>query len=345
MLDDLKHIHQLDSQDALGIAQKQFQQLQHTFEIGDLSGPYENVVVAGMGGSALAALLSTSWPGYKVPFEICQQYTIPHYVSEKTLFIASSYSGNTEEELEAIRYAEERGAKIVIITSGGRLEHIAREKVYPLALLPPNMQPRHAALSNFKALLDITGQADVTAISSVEVQRELERAAHFLQTVVVWWKPEVATDHNYPKQIALEMAGKSPVIYAGPLMFAAAYKWKISINENAKNIAWCNKLPEFNHNEFLGWVSHPTQKPYAVVDLRSSFEHSRVQKRFEVTNRLLSGKRPHAFNIEAEGDTILQQLLWHVVFGDFMSIYLAILNGVNPTPVDLMEQFKLELNS
>jgi len=135
------------------------------------------------------------------------------------------------------------------------------------------------------------------------------------------------------------------VVYAGPKLFPAAFKWKISFNENAKNIAWCYALPEFNHNEMLGWTSHPTDKPYAVIDLRSNQEHERTQKRFEITDRLLSGKRPAAHVVEAHGDTLLHQLLWLLTFGEFTSLYLAMLNGLNPTPIDLIEKFKQALAS
>ena len=136
---------------------------------------------------------------------------------------------------------------------------------------------------------------------------------------------------------------KSLVVYARRKLFPAAYKWKISFNENAKNIAWCNQLPEFNHNELLGWTSHPVDKAYAVIDLRSNLEHPRVQKRFKVYERLLSGMRPRTHVVEAQGETILEQLLWAVAFGDFVSLYLALLNGLNPTPVDLIEKFKKAL--
>jgi glucose/mannose-6-phosphate isomerase len=123
-------------------------------------------------------------------------------------------------------------------------------------------------------------------------------------------------------------------------MFPAANKFKICLNENAKNIAWVNQYPEFNHNEFIGWSSHPPQKPYAVVEFRSDLEHPRVQKRFEVSQRLLSGLRPEPQVVKPEGDSVLKQLLSSSNFGDTTSIYTAILNGVNPTPVELVEKLK-----
>lgn len=340
MLDDLKYIHERDAQDALGIAEKQWQQLGHTFDIPQLAGPFDNVVFAGLGGSALAAQLGGSWPSYPVPFEISRNYDIPAYVSDKTLFFASSYSGNTEETLSALRLAEEKRAQIVIIASGGKLAERAKEKGYPLALLPDGYQPRHAALFGLKALVTILDQAGLSDGKAAE----LAELADFVKAATESWRPDVPTKDNQAKQLALELMGKSPVIYAGPLLFPAAYKWKISFNENAKNVAWCNQYPEFNHNEFIGWTSHPTDKPYGVVDLRSSFEHERVQKRFEVSERLLSGKRPSALVVDAQGDTLLQHLLWSVALGDFVSLYVALLNGLNPTPVDLIEKFKKVLD-
>ena len=115
------------------------------------------------------------------------------------------------------------------------------------------------------------------------------------------------------------------------------------MNENAKNLAWCNQYPEFNHNEFIGWSSHPIAKPMGVVEIQSNLEHERVQKRFGVTQRLLSGMRPEPIVIKPEGDSLIKQLLWSCTLGDFVSIYLALLNGVDPTSVDLVEKFKKDL--
>lgn len=341
MLDDLALIHEKDAQDALGIAEKQWQQLEHDFNVPELNFTPEHIVFSGMGGSALAARLALTWPGFSVPFVISSNYTIPGFTSEKTLFIASSYSGNTEETLEAISLAENKNAHIVVIAAGGKLAEIAKEKGYPLILLPQVTQPRYATLYSFKAL--ITYLEKVHLLDANQANAELKNAIELLKTSTAQWRPDVATKDNYAKQIALEVVGKSVVMYGGPLTYPAAYKWKISFNENAKNLAWVNKYPEFNHNEFLGWTSHPLDKPYAVIDLRSAFEHPQIQKRFDVSARLLSGRRPASITISAIGDTLLDQLLWLVALGDFVSLYLAILNGLNPTPVDLIEKFKKEL--
>jgi len=342
MLDDLKYIHQRDGQDALGIAQRQCQQLAQEFTKPEISGPFENVVYVGMGGSALAAALSVSWPGYSLPFEICRSYNIPAYVSDKTLFIASSYSGNTEETVSALAEAETKGAKIVVIASGGKLKEIAQAKGYPYLAIPKVEQPRYAVLYNLKALVIVLEVAGL--VKEEQASAAMTRAAEFLRKEIAAWTATVPTKDNPAKKLAEELAGKSVVIYAGPLLAAAAYKWKINFNENAKNVAWWNQYPEFNHNEMIGWSSHPIEKPYGIVDLRSNLEHPRVQKRFEVTEKLLSGRRPAPNVVQVKGETILEQLLWAVAFGDFVSIYLALLNNVNPAPVELVEKFKIELD-
>ena len=342
MLDDLKLIHERDIQDTLGIAERQWQQLSYEFEITQQPVAAANIVYAGMGGSSLAALLSTSWPGYSVPFEILRGYDIPAYVSDKTYFIAASYSGNTEETLAALEQAEAKGAHIAVIAGGGKLADIARDKGYPLALLPKAEQPRYAVFYNLKALLGLLTQAGV--LPSEGLNEQLAQAGQFLQQAVRPWVATVPTSTNRAKQIAQEVIGKSAVIYAGPKFWPAAYKWKISFNENAKHVAWAGQYPEFNHNEFMGWTKQPQQKPYTVIDLRSSLEHPRVQKRFEVSERLLSGVRPAPIVVEAEGETLLEQLLWTITLGDFVTLYTALLNGLNPAPVDLIEKFKKTLD-
>jgi len=341
MLDDVVMIHERDAQDSLGIAEKQWQQLLVDFDIEKMSTKPANIVFAGMGGSALGALLASTWPGFEIPFEIVRNYSIPNYVSSATLFVASSYSGNTEETLSALELAEKTGAQIVVIAGGGKLVDIAREKKYPLAVLPAVTQPRYAVLYSFRAFLSVLVAAQL--LDEEQMRAEVQKASDFLKAQTGLWAPTIETAKNPAKKLALDLVGKSIVVYGGPLTYPAAYKWKISFNENAKNIAWVNQFPEFNHNEFLGWTSHPLDKPYAVIDLRSSFEHPQIQKRFEVSAKLLSGKRPAPHIVQAEGQSMLEQLLWLVAMGDFVSLYLALLNGLNPTPVDLIEKFKKEL--
>lgn len=341
MLDDLKYIHQRDKHDALGVAEKQWDQLNYQFTCKKTSADIRNIVLAGMGGSALAGKLSQSWPGHNLPFEICANYSIPKYVDGHSLFIASSYSGNTEETLSAVIEAQKAGAQIAVITSGGKLKELAEENDYPLIVLPSGYQPRTTAFYGLNAIITVLDSFNL--IGGESLKKELAEVAIFIKEEVQNWAPDVISSANSAKKLARELVGLSPVIYSGPFLWPAAYKWKISINENAKNVAWCNQYPEFNHNEFIGWSSHPVEKLYAVVDLRSHYDNSQVKKRFEISDRLLSGRRPAAISVNAKGDTPLKQLLWTVAYGDFVSIYLALLNGLDPTPVDLIERLKTDL--
>lgn len=342
MLDDSQVIKQKDPQDALGLAANQWHQLEHDYKI-ILSHDDEirNVVLAGMGGSALPGVFLRSWPDLAVPLEIVRNYTLPAYVDSRTLVIASSFSGNTEESLAALEAAENVGAVIAVITAGGELLKRAQAKNYLLFKLPAGIQPRMASFYFLAAFMQLLEPLGIVPAGSLI---KLQKTGSWLKTASASWHPEVPTKENQAKKIALELMGKTVIVYSGPLMHPAANKWKICINENAKNLAWWNQYPEFNHNEFIGWSSHPMQKPFAVVELRSRLEHERVQKRFIVTQRLLSGMRPNPVVVEPEGNDMLEQLLYSAMLGDFVSIYLAVLNGVNPTPVELVEKFKTALN-
>lgn len=345
MLDDMNVLSQRDPSGALEVAAQQYEQARFPVEIQnpDHDGrEILQVVVAGMGGSALAALQVKAWLGGElaVPFEVVRSYMLPAYVGHNTLVVASSHSGNTEETVECLNEAQNRGAQVAIVTSGGKLEAVAQAQNIAYATIPAGIQPRMAVMYNLRALMKVLVHFEVVPEQCFD---EIAATSDWLQQEIVRWKKSVTVDKNLAKQLALMAVGKTPVFYAGSLMGPVAYKWKISWNENAKNVAFWNELPEFNHNEFIGWSSHPVEKPFAVFDLISQFEHPRVLKRFEVTDRLLSGRRPKAHTVELKGETPLQQMLWANILADFTSVYVAILNGVDPTPVDLVEKLKTEL--
>ncbi len=342
MLDDQNVIKQRDPQDALSVVTKQWQQLQHEFNVEfSPSSNIQNIVLAGMGGSGWPIEYLQTWPGLTLPLEINRTYSIPSYVNKNTLFIASSYSGNTEEVLSALQEAQNRGAQIVVMASGGKLQQIATEAKLPLYLLPTGTQPRMSSFYFIAAMIELFVPLGIVPKESLSYLKTL---AQWLSGQSSNWEPAVPTSQNIAKKLALELVGKTVIVYSGPLMAPPAHKWKICMTENAKNLAWHNQYPELNHNEFTGWSSHPVQKPFSIVEIRSNLEHPRVQKRFLVTEKLLSGKRPKPQVVEPVGENVAQQLFWTSMLGDFVSIYLAILNGVNPTPVELVEKFKVELD-
>lgn len=345
MLDDNNVIKQRDPSGALTIASLQHQQARFSVHVENPEHDgreITKVVVAGMGGSALAALLAKTWLKNEmtIPFEVVRGYDLPQYVDYNTLVIASSYSGNTEETLSCLTQARQKNAQIAIIASGGKLHEEAVKSQIANVVLPGGIQPRMAQIYGLRALVALLGHFSIIHFDRFA---EIADVADWLKKEIEQWTSDVSTDKNLAKQIALLSVGKTPVFYAGSLMSPVAYKWKISWNENAKNTAFWDEYPEFNHNEFIGWASHPVDKPFAVFDLTSRFEHPRILQRFAISDRLLSGKRPKAVPIELRGDTVIAQMLWACVLADFASIYVAILNGVDPVPVALIEKLKEEL--
>ncbi len=345
ILDNQTVLTEKDPNDALGVIGSQYQQLIYDAQVQNPDNDgrdISNIVVTGMGGSALAALLAKVLLNKElaIPFDIIRGYDLPQYVSENTLVIASSYSGNTEETLSALEQATAKGAQLAVLASGGKLVEIAQARDITYVTVPSGIQPRMATIYNLRGLFTLFAHFGV--VSPVWLD-ELAQLHGWLKEQSDAWGPSVPTDANLAKQIAATSVGKIQMFYGGQVTAPLAYKWKISWNESAKNVAFWNEFPEFNHNEFLGWTSHPVEKPFVVFDLLSSFEPARVRQRFALSDRLLSGLRPHTNTIELQGDTLLAQLLWGAILADYASTYTAFLNGVNPVPVVLIEKLKQEL--
>ncbi len=301
-----------------------------------------NLVFAGMGGSALAANILKNWlyERIQIPFEVVRGSNVPGYVNNHTLVVISSYSGNTEETLSALEDARKRNANIVILSAGGELLKIAERENYPLLKLPHVSQPRLSVFAGLKALACML--EDLNLAGSTDLRRELEDVGNWLNEAKFAFSPDNNSD-NPAQMVAKQLVGKPVVIYGTPATGSAAYKWKIDINENAKQLAWYNVYSELNHNEFQGW-NFPKHKNLAVVQLASSFDSPMIRKRVEVTTKLLANHDFSSMLIDAQGTTPLQQLLYLVLYGDYVSAYLGILNGIDPTPVDMVEELKKELN-
>lgn len=346
MLDDANFVGQRDPSGSLDSVLHIPKQMTYEIEVQgaiDQTSVPRHVILAGMGGSALAAdmikVLIDSW--LQVPVIVVKDYRLPGFVNENSLVIAISHSGNTEETLSCYEQARRLGSKIAALSTGGQLIDNAKNDNIPYVIVPTGAQPRMSVVYHLRGLLKLLEKFNVI---DDDLYQQVANAAAWMQTEVSHWAQPVPESENYAKQIAKLAIGKTPVFYAGELTWPLAYKWKISWNESAKNVAFCNQYPEFNHNEFIGWSSHPIEKPFAIFDLRSKLESARIRERMELSDRLLSGSRPKANVIELKGETLLQQLLWGVALADSSSIYAAVLNGVNPAPVLLVEKLKQELS-
>ncbi len=346
---DATHLQELDKEHIFDAIDDQPGQLRLNFadEMGQDITPawaqgIENITLAGMGGSALAADVLKNWLDARlsIPFTIVRGYRLPGYVGPSSLVILSSYSGNTEETLAALSDAQKRSARIVIMTSGGQLLEIATEKKYMTLKLPVVTQPRFGVLAGLRALTCLV--QDMGLVGDMDLRRELLQASDWLEVAKSRFSLDNLDGDNPAVKTAEALVGKPVLVYSGQALCSSAYKWKININENAKQLAFYNLFPELNHNEYQGWL-FPEDKQLAYVQLQASTENDRIKKRLQITADLLHehGYQPQI--IEAEGTTALEQILWTILYGDYVSAYLGILNGIAPTPVELVEQLKKKL--
>lgn len=245
-----------------------------------------NIVLAGMGGSALAANIIKNWlyDNLATPFEIVRGYNLPDYISPDSLVIISSYSGNTEEALSCYQQAVGEGARVVIMTAGGKLMELARKHNHMVLDLPDGFQPRLAVFAGFKALACLF--EDMKLVATTDLRGQLINVANYLDTIKFTMSPDNQSNNNLAMQIAARVAGKVAVIYAASMLGSAAYKWKINLNENGKQLAFYNTYPELNHNEFQGWM-FPKEKDLVTIQLESNLEAEQMQKRMDTTEDIL----------------------------------------------------------
>jgi glucose/mannose-6-phosphate isomerase len=304
----------------------------------------KNVVVIGMGGSAIGGDLARTYLTDKllIPFHICRNYELPEFVDDETLVIASSYSGNTEETLSALDDALARKAMIAGITTGGLLEDVCKLNDIPLMLLPTGLQPRAAIGYSFVPTLLLFEK-----IGLVEgVREELEGVVAKLVKLREKYIEDNPTISNPAKRLAGLMHGRIPIIYSGPtLTDVVAVRWKGQICENGKNLAFCNHFPEMNHNELVGWsrVVEEYADRLMVVFLRDENDHPKVRRRMNIVKDIIDRFEVEVADLHSMGENALQRMFSLIQMGDFISYYLAILNDMDPTPVDVIESLKAQL--
>jgi len=302
-----------------------------------------HVVILGMGGSAIGGELLKALvePECPVPIAVNREYDLPAYVGPGTLVVASSYSGNTEETLSACRLAAERGARVVAVTTGGVLAQWAADHGWPLVRIPGGLQPRAAIGYSFIPLLGLLQQLGLVAPKGDDI-RETVAVLRALRSEL---GPDVPSASNPAKQLALRLHGKLPLIYGtGGWRAVVAYRWKCQINENAKAPAWHNTFPELNHNETVGWeVPAAVTRLVELVVLRDRGDSPRINRRVQVTVDIMGPAIAGVTQVASRGESELARLFSLLYMGDFTSVYLALLNEVDPTPVRVIDRLKQEL--
>ena len=351
-LDDRSSYQSLDPRGMLDFAVQFPQQVADAAEIGRsfrapawLRDP-RNIVLAGMGGSAVGGdfLVRLCEGRSAAPFVVCRDYQIPAFVGPDTLLIASSHSGNTEETLAAAAAALRRRARILCITTGGKLEAFARRhRARKAALLripetEPPMPPR-AALGY--SLIPLAYALE-SAGAFPGADREVQETIPLLERLQDQVGPNALTRRNRAKQMAKDLLDKIPWVQGtAGIMSAAAYRWRCQFNENSKMLACSSEYPELNHNEVVGWeLAEKLAGRIEVIMLRRPDDHWRTRARVDITKRKLIGPKAAVHLIEAKGRSLLAQLMWTVYLGDFVSLYLAFLNGVDPASIDSINALK-----
>ena len=307
----------------------------------DMFQEIKNVVVIGMGGSAIGGDLARSFLSDKllVPFHICRHYTLPEFVDDESLVIVSSYSGNTEETLSALDDALGRKAMIAAISTGGMLADVCKINEIPMATLPGGMQPRAALGFSFIPLLMLLQKVGLIE----KIEEQVKTAIESLKTFREDYTEDTQLSANPAKQLAEKLLGKIVMVYSGPtLTDAVAVRWKGQFCENSKTLAFANQFPEFNHNELVGWsdVTRNFTDKLAAIILRDSADHSQVKKRMDIVNPLIEETGAAVIEVESRGSSELERILSLIQMGDFVSYYLAILNDQDPTPVLSIEMLK-----
>ncbi len=320
--------------------------LPREIRIGRVNMVYEepdNIVVCGMGGSAIGGLLLQCWlkDVLEVPLEIVRDYRLPAYAGRRTLALVVSYSGNTEEALSCFVEALRRGCMTVAITSDGILKRYAEKLGVPTYVAPAGMPPRAAI-----AYLSIPLAVIIEKLGArLQLKEQVEETWKVLNKMRSEIGPESPSLENPAKQLALKLRGKLPVIYAYTDYYAAAFRFKTQLNENSKYPAKCEEMPELNHNEIVGWeLSGEIGRKSLVIFLIGGDEPPEIKLRFEVTKDIIREKVSEIVEIHGKGTSRLARLFSLIYFGDMVSYYLAILNGVDPTPVPQIERLKGELS-
>lgn len=303
-----------------------------------------NIVITGLGGSAVGGDLLRSYAGERcaLPIVVNRSYTLPGFAGPDTLVFAVSYSGNTEETLAAYEEAKRRGAQVVAVTSGGELSRRALADGFRAVIVPGGLQPRAAIGYLFIPQVLLLSDAGLLP----PVGGDLAEAVLLLKEMRRMLNPSVATRDNTAKQWALRLHGRMPLIHgATGLTEAVAYRWKTQINENAQSLAFAHVYPELNHNEVVGFdVPEELIPRIEVVTLRSGRNHPRVDKRIEITTaELIAPAGCRVLEVPALGRSELAQLFSLIYYGDYVSAYLALCYGIDPTPVEKIERLKRKL--
>jgi glucose/mannose-6-phosphate isomerase len=298
------------------------------------------LVIAGMGGSSIGGTLARAVLGDRAsrPIVVARDYALPSWTTPDTTVLCSSYSGETEETLAAYEAAGAVGAHRVVASTGGQLAEVARAEGVPVIPIPGGFQPRAAVAYALVTALEVAGLCG----AGDRLHAEIDVAAEHAERLVVQWGPD-SPDDSLAKELARGLHRTVVQIAGAGLTAPVAYRWKTQINENAKVPCFNHELPELDHNELAGWEGAAALGRFSAVFLDDSDDHPRIRQRIDLTRGLIASQAAGTYRVESVGQTRTERLISLVLLGDLVSLYLAVLRGVDPSPVVLVDQLKQAL--
>jgi glucose/mannose-6-phosphate isomerase len=302
----------------------------------------KNIIIAGIGGSAIGGELLKDYTRNTAttPIEISREYKLPTYANQNTLVILASHSGETEETLSALVDALKRKCKIYAISSGGNLIKYAQKLDLPYLQVEAGMQPRAALPHMLLPMLKCLEKLGMTT----NLDEEVALAIKVVEKVAQSNAPKTPLKTNFAKTLAANLFGTAPVVYGFGLYRGVALRFKQQFNENAKTIAKWEYFSELNHNETMGWESaKDLAKCFSVIFIRDEAEPDEICSRIEITKTLMHSTMPKMFEVWVEGKSNLAKMLSTILVGDYTSNYLALLRGLDPTPVNTVTVMKKKI--
>ncbi|MDE0846659.1 MAG: bifunctional phosphoglucose/phosphomannose isomerase [Acidimicrobiales bacterium] len=303
----------------------------------------DNIVAIGMGGSGIAGdiLQAVAAPLMSVPVTVVKSYTVPAFVGDRTLAIVVSFSGDTEETLEAASQAKEKGAHLLVVTSGGALLDLASEWGCPWYLIDESIPMPRAAVGAV-SIPPLIALNQMGLISGIE-----EEIEHTIKQLTLR-RNSFTQEVDITEELAEKINGSVPLIYGGgDIGPVAALRWKNQINENVKVPAFSNAMPELCHNEIAGWsgIGGPQNSNISIIHLRHAYEHPQISRRFEFNRKAAVGVEGKIFDIKASGEGKLAQLFDLILLGDQVSLRMAAIRRQDPGPIEILIQLKEYLST
>lgn len=292
-----------------------------------------NIVICGLGGSGIGGSIINDilFPLISIPITINKGYSVPFFVSETTLAIVCSYSGNTEEVLSSLKECQKKGAEICIITSGGKLKSIGEKNNYNTIIIPAGNPPRAMFGYSFTQLFYALHHYKIINAS---FKSDLKKSISLLESS----RKKIS---DSAKKIAKKLVGTTPVIYVARGFEGVAVRFRQQLNENSKTLCWHHVIPEMNHNELVGWKTNISN--LSVVYFRNALDYDRNQTRIEINKNILFGFTKNISEVWSSGSSIIENTLYLINYGDWVSWHLSVLNKVDAIEIDVINHLKNEL--